>query len=382
MEQKNIFRELAADQLLFAEGDEGWEMFIVISGKVQIFLLRDGLHVVLAHLGPGHFFGEMSLLEGESRSANVAAVEPSKLLTINHDNFQQFICKNPSLAIKLMKGLSGRLRKSNEHISGLEAELHQHGKRPPAKETEDKPPAGSGRELTKDELAWRLEISMQIASTQKMSCPVCHNSFTAHVLPLKDLKKQSSDFWFRDYYEGVEQLLFRHICCLRCFFAAPHETFLETGQLKKEWLKSGETERRSRVAMPEQEGLGYDHAVSCYKLALLCVEDSDAKLPLLARLALELSWLCRETGKAEDEREALEQALEYLEQMGDVQGQSSAMYLQKSLYLQGMVAFRLENMAKGKSLMEQVLGFKEKTVLHLMADQIMEKLKKQLPLPI
>lgn len=381
MDKKNLFRELAADQLLFAEGDEGWEMFIVISGKVQIFLLRDGLQVVLANLGAGHFFGEMSLLEGETRSANVVAAEPSKLLIINHDNFQQFITKNPSLAVKLMKGLSGRLRKSNEQVSNLEAELHQHGKRGGVKDKEDKSPAGIGRELTADELAWRLEVSLQLADKHQISCPVCHNNFKAHVLPLKNLKKQSSDFWFREHYEGVEPLLFRHICCSRCFFAAPQEIFLETGQLQKDRLKSNERERRSRLTLPEHEEMDYEHAISYYKLALLCLEDSDDKLPLLSRLALELAWLCREMGKEEDEREALEQASEYLERLGDVQEQS-AINLQKSLYLQSMVAFRMGDMDKGKALMEQVLEFKEKTVVHLMGSQIMEKLANNLPLPI
>lgn len=376
-----MFRELAAEQLLFAEGDEGWEMFIVISGKVQIFLLRNGLKVILANLGAGHFFGEMSLLEGEARSANVAAGEPSKLLVINHDNFQQFICNNPSLAVKLMKGLSSRLRKSNEQVSSLEAELRQYGKRTAADQVEENAPAGIGRELTADELAWRLEISLQLSDSHQISCPVCHNSFNARALPLKNIKKHSSDFWFREYYEGVEPLLFRNICCQRCFFAAPQETFLETGQLRKEHLKKSERERRSMVTLPDKEEIDYELAISYNKLTLLCLEDSDNNLFSLAKLALERSWLCRETGNKEEEDEALEQAAEFLERLGAVQEQGDA-NLQKNLYLQGLIAMRLGDKEKGRDLLEQALGFKEKTVIHLMAGQVLEQLDNNLPLPV
>lgn len=380
MDKKNIFRELGKDQLLFAEGDEGWEMFIVISGKVQIFLLRDGLQVMLAQLGPGHFFGEMSLLEGEARSANVAAATEAKLLTINHDNFQQFIVKNPSLAVKLMKGLSSRLRKNNEQISKLEAELHQHGKRTAATEEDEEKPLSIGRELTPDELAWRLETSLKLANKHKVSCPVCHNNFTAYALNLKEMKKLSSDFWFRDYYEGVEPLLFRNLCCKRCFFAAPQEAFLETGQLQKERLKGEEKERRGRVTLPDKEIHDYEMAIGYYKVALLCLDDTDDKLPLLARMAMELSWLCREMGNEEEEKEALEQASEYLERIADVETDKGA--IQRSTYLRGLVAVRQDDKDKSKELLEDVIGFKDKTVLHLMAGQILERMEKGQSLPV
>lgn len=357
-------------------------MFIVISGIVQVFLLRDGLQIILANLGPGHFFGEMSLLEGEPRSANVAAEGPSKLLVINHDNFQQFICSNPSLAVKLMKGLSSRLRKSNEQVTRLEGELLKHGQKPREDEgKESKSPAGCCTELTADELEWRLRRSLQDASIHQMSCPVCHNSFKAYVIQSKNLKKHTRDFWFRDRYEGVEPLLFRHVCCSRCFFAAPTESFLEIGQLQKERLKSEEKMRRGKVILPEKEGMDYDHAISYYKLALLSLEDRDETLSIMARLAMELSWLCRETGKIEAEREALQQACAYLEKSADRQTMNNA-DTQKNFYLQGLINLRLGDLEKGRALIEKALAIKEATVVKLMARQIMERISSKQPLPV
>ncbi len=382
MDKKNIFRELDAGELLFSEGDEGWEMFIVISGSVQVFLLRDGLQIILANLGPGHFFGEMSLLEGETRSASVAADKPAKLLVINHDNFQQFICSNPSLAVKLMKGLSGRLRRSNEQITRMESELLLHGKKMQEPEGEEsKAAVGLFNELSADELERRLRRSLQSAHIHQMSCPVCHNNFKSYILQDKNLTKHTRDFWLRDRYEGLEPLLFRNVCCRRCFFAAPAESFLEIGQLQKERLKNEERMRRSKVALPEEEGVDYDHAIGHYRLALLCLEDTDNNLSLLARLALELSWLCREAGKSEAEGEALRQAGEYLERAAERLTLSNV-EKQNNLYLQGLVNLRLGDLERGKDLLGQALSAKELTVVRLMAHQIMEKIKENQPLPL
>lgn len=110
-------------QLLCREGDQGNDMYVLLKGKLQVFLRREDRKIVLAELTSGHFLGEMSLLEGEPRSADVVAVEPSELLVITKDNFKHCIQQKPELAIRIMKGLSHRLRVNNEKIIEMEEKL-------------------------------------------------------------------------------------------------------------------------------------------------------------------------------------------------------------------------------------------------------------------
>lgn len=101
---------------LFSEGDRGTEMYVIITGKIKITLIRDGEDFELSTLAPGSFFGEMSLLEYEPRSANAYCVEPAILMVIDQDSFEKVMQKNPQLVYKIMKSLSGRLRDSNKKL--------------------------------------------------------------------------------------------------------------------------------------------------------------------------------------------------------------------------------------------------------------------------
>ncbi len=65
------------------------------------------------------FFGEMSLLDGHTRSANVTAIEESELLVIRREEFLQMLKEFPQIAINLLKELAQRIRKSDEHIKSL-----------------------------------------------------------------------------------------------------------------------------------------------------------------------------------------------------------------------------------------------------------------------
>ena len=70
-------------------------------------------------LASGDFFGEMSLLDGESRSANVVALENTKALTLNMEDFLTALEMYPKVAINLLRELAVRLRKSDEQIASL-----------------------------------------------------------------------------------------------------------------------------------------------------------------------------------------------------------------------------------------------------------------------
>jgi CRP/FNR family transcriptional regulator/CRP/FNR family cyclic AMP-dependent transcriptional regulator len=108
------------DIILMEDDSSSQSLFIIAKGEVKVVLTaEDGREAILASLKEGDFFGEMSLLDGEPRSATVRAVEDSRLLIIRRDDFMATLRKHPDLSLTLLAEMSRRLRKSNRQISSL-----------------------------------------------------------------------------------------------------------------------------------------------------------------------------------------------------------------------------------------------------------------------
>ena len=118
--EKMIARHYKSGKFIFLEDSEGEQCFFVVQGSVKITRLsKDGREVILAMLNEGEFFGEMALLDGESRSANVIALEETEVLTLNREDFLVVLHDYPQIAIQLLKEMAHRLRKSDRHIASL-----------------------------------------------------------------------------------------------------------------------------------------------------------------------------------------------------------------------------------------------------------------------
>ena len=113
-------RKYSKGNLILMESEEGSSLFIISRGSVKISRISDdGKEVILAILRNGDFFGEMSLLDGLSRSANVTAIEDSELLILRREDFLNLIKEYPEITISLLKELAKRLRKSDSQIESL-----------------------------------------------------------------------------------------------------------------------------------------------------------------------------------------------------------------------------------------------------------------------
>lgn len=108
-------RNIEPGALLFAKGDEAREMYIVKSGELQIF---DG-NFVLETVGPGDVIGEMALVDQSPRSASVKALTPAEVVPINEKRFLWMVEQTPFFAVRMLKVLSGRLRKANDVAKSL-----------------------------------------------------------------------------------------------------------------------------------------------------------------------------------------------------------------------------------------------------------------------
>lgn len=101
--------DVAQQQVVFNEGDEGDAMYLIVDGKVKV---HSGDHV-FAELGERQVFGEMSILDAEPRSASITALTELTLLKIARDDFAEILAEKPEIAQGILKVLTRRLREAN-----------------------------------------------------------------------------------------------------------------------------------------------------------------------------------------------------------------------------------------------------------------------------
>jgi CRP/FNR family transcriptional regulator, cyclic AMP receptor protein len=113
-------RRYAKDAVVF-HADEAGDVFCLIrEGRVKVTMTSpEGKEIILSTMGPGDFFGEMSLIDNEPRSASVIATERLDLVTIWRTDFLQILSENFSITRKLLAVLSRRLREASARIESL-----------------------------------------------------------------------------------------------------------------------------------------------------------------------------------------------------------------------------------------------------------------------
>lgn len=113
-------REVDANTPIFWIGEKGDEFFVIRDGTVTISVPDEsGKEVTLATMGPGDFFGELSLLDGGRRTATARGETTVVLLALGRDAFHSFVMKHPSSAIHMMTVLGRRQRETVERLRGL-----------------------------------------------------------------------------------------------------------------------------------------------------------------------------------------------------------------------------------------------------------------------
>ena len=111
---------LARGEVLFREGDEGDRVYVVIRGKVKLGRTSpDGRENLLALLGPGQMFGELSLFDPGPRSATASAVIETTLLGLGHADLLPWLTGRPEVARGLLLQFAQRLRRSNDTLADL-----------------------------------------------------------------------------------------------------------------------------------------------------------------------------------------------------------------------------------------------------------------------
>lgn len=112
-------RDVPAGTVLFREGDEGSEMFVIQSGEVEISRRLGDTEQVLTVAGAGEFFGEMSIVTGRARSATAVVVRDARLLVIDSRTFEEMLRAKTEVAVRMIQSLAHRLQRANQQIELL-----------------------------------------------------------------------------------------------------------------------------------------------------------------------------------------------------------------------------------------------------------------------
>ncbi len=131
-----LFSELAPDQLeavaaclrrrtfderdvIVRRGAAGDALFIITSGKVKVSVPAEEGETIIRVFSAGDFFGELAILDGENRSANVIALEPTHALVLSASDMRASLAKYPGIATAFLRELAGRVRRSTEWMQVL-----------------------------------------------------------------------------------------------------------------------------------------------------------------------------------------------------------------------------------------------------------------------
>ncbi len=114
----------AAGTVIVREGEPGDRVYFICEGRVRVVKDHGALEpVVLAEMGAGEYFGEMSLVESVARSASVAVVEPARVFTLKSVNFYKLYLKQPDqygiVVLNIARDLARRLRRLDERFVAI-----------------------------------------------------------------------------------------------------------------------------------------------------------------------------------------------------------------------------------------------------------------------
>ena len=300
-------KKYAADEIFFHFGDPGKEMYIILKGRVGVYINSfDGFQTKVAELKTGDFFGEMSLLEGLPRSATISSLEETIVLVINDTNFEQVIAQQPSLALRIMKGMSHRVRQQNEELSFLKRGARQYDEEAISEGEVSSAPAPvalSGAIFPPGHKSYPVvapSTHEPYLFDRDTDCPVCEKKFPVRMMRSSKMRLDRVDPDMRQRFEEFEPLWYTIWVCPHCLYASFNFEFKQVSDaLKPKILEHGKN-LKSKVNLIESRPRKIDEVFLYYYLALQTAQQAAKPDPgKLAKLWIRLSWLYSDVGDEE-----------------------------------------------------------------------------------
>lgn len=169
---RDLCKSFPAGTVLFKEGDEGRDMYVIQRGAVRLTRRVGAKDSELAVLPAGEFFGEMAIINNKPRSATATVVEDAQLMVLDGGTFEAMIRGNAEVAVRMIKRLADRLERANQQVELL---LHRDPNhrvvqylRKLAEDGGEPCPTGTLVHLTEQDLAARVGLGEeQVAQVVK-----------------------------------------------------------------------------------------------------------------------------------------------------------------------------------------------------------------------
>lgn len=120
LEKAAIRRAYPKNTILISKGDKSDQLFVVLKGKLKVSITdASGKEIIMSLLGAGDYFGEMAMIDGESRSATIVTTQASEVMTISRDDFHRTLMSSPELMFELLKVLARKVRIATDKLESL-----------------------------------------------------------------------------------------------------------------------------------------------------------------------------------------------------------------------------------------------------------------------
>jgi CRP/FNR family cyclic AMP-dependent transcriptional regulator len=179
-------RSYPKGRTIVSEGEPSQSMYILLAGRAKVQRSdSEGKEVILAVLGSGEFFGEMSLIDDAPRSASVITLESCEFMAVSKEAFKAMLQQSPDVAMAVMRGLVRRLREADKKIETL-ALLDVYGR--VARVLLDFSENVGGERVVKNKLP-RQEIAKMIGASREMVSRVMKGlEIDGYIVPLPEGK--------------------------------------------------------------------------------------------------------------------------------------------------------------------------------------------------
>ena len=119
IERLAVRKRYLKNTIFIEQGDEANTLYLLVSGRVKIYVGDDAKEVVLREIGPGSYVGELAILVGGTRSASVKTLDDSEFLVLTQRSFEQIITDHPQIALALLRDLARRVCEMTEDVGNL-----------------------------------------------------------------------------------------------------------------------------------------------------------------------------------------------------------------------------------------------------------------------
>lgn len=383
-----VRKDFKQNDVICMMGEPGAHMYIVLKGKFNVYISSfTDFPIMVSEIGPGQFFGEMSVLDGEPRSATVIAAEDSIAMELAKDDFGKLVGDDSEIALSVMATFSKRIKTLKESLSGADGinfstdRLEQEDFVRILQESPEKvlplitALSARVRELNEQLSDVRGESDTEFAPEDydeqeqsgtlaimpedhrkygvlapnkygffveeaNVSCPVCSHRFKANMPLLAKLAQKSCRTGYdqRVVYENFDPLWYGIWVCPECNYANYYGAFSKLSSKATSALLNSGYKRRVEKFSGYKTPLSVDSVFESYYLALLCNEMGERSMRACAKTWLRLYWLYSDRNDIVNRKRAATNALaEYesiaLDSAGDERNQINTIIAELAISL-------------------------------------------------